>query len=244
MRLTLAGALVSISIQLTAATIVVDPNPIVTASSITSNVNGADLAGLLVTATYLEPSSTPPFGSVPVAIPMTWVATGPASGAATASGPAGPIVSVSVIGSASGNLAWSYQTTVLSPPLSLVLDGTAAGIYFDRAHTGPSTPGSGTGADIVFGPPLFPPGSDASFVVTYSSAVALDGNPPDGDLYAKLTITFPTNFAPTDFTFTQPTDRNVVPEPSSWLLIATGLAAIAIWRSVGRNAGAGGKITG
>jgi hypothetical protein len=40
MRLTIAGALLFANIPLTAATIVIDPNPIVTASSITSNVTG------------------------------------------------------------------------------------------------------------------------------------------------------------------------------------------------------------
>lgn len=241
MRLTIAGALLSVSVQLTAATIVIDPNPIVTASSITSNVTGADLAGLLVTATYLEPSDSPPF-TAPVAIPMTWVATGPSSGAATSTALGLPAVSLSVNGDASGNLAWSYQADILSPPFSLVLDGTAGGIYFDAAHTGPGTPGSGPGANIVFGPPLSPPGSDASFVVTYADAVSLDGNPPDNDLYAKLIINFPSMvggpyYAPTDFSFTQDTDRDIVPEPASWLLMATGLAGI-LWAAA-RNAGSG-----
>jgi len=197
---------------LVAANIVVNPNPIVAANSITASVTGADMAGLIVTATFAEPQG-------PTVFQMTWAATGPASGSASSGG----VVSVSLNGNASGSLAWNFGSGLLSPLLSLEFDGTAAGIYFDRAHSGPGTPGSGPGGDIVFGPPIFPPGIDASFTVTYSSAVALDGSPPDNDLYAKLRIDLP-NIPPTTFTFTQDTDRNIVPEPASWLLVAGGFA--------------------
>jgi hypothetical protein len=70
------------------------------------------------------------------------------------------------------------------------LDGTAEGIYFDRAHAVPETSGTGPGADIVFSP-LFPPGIESSVTVTYSEAVALPGKAAGNDLYAKLLIDFP-----------------------------------------------------
>ncbi|HTU47381.1 MAG TPA: PEP-CTERM sorting domain-containing protein [Bryobacteraceae bacterium] len=210
-----------VTAHLSAETIVVNPNPIVTANAISDNVTGSDLTGLVVVATFAEGTGT-------LVIPMTWTATGPISGSAS-----GPGLAVSVTGDASGNLAWQYSSTILGPPISLEFDGTAAGVYFDRAHAGPGTPGSGPGADIVFGP-LFPNGIDASIVVTYSSAVALAGMPPEDDLYAKLLIDFPNtvngpiNFVPQDFAFTQDVDHNIVPEPASWPLALAGLAALGV----------------
>jgi hypothetical protein len=197
-----------------AATILVNPNPPVFASVINSQVTGADLAGLVMTATYNGPVS-------PIVITSVWTPTGLTSGAAGNSA-----VSVSVAGNASDSLAWHYSSTFLSPLVSLDLDGSDAGIYFDRAHSGQGTPGSGPGADISFGP-LFPPGIDSQFVVTYSRAVSLNGAPPQNDLYAKLTINFG-NFLPQDFTFTQPVDRNVTPEPKSSWLILTGITVIVL----------------
>lgn len=207
--------------DLSAETILVNPNPIATANAISSEVNGADLAGLNVTATFGEASG-------PLVFPMTWAATGPGSGAASASTANHLNLSISVAGNAGASLAWQYTSNLLGPLLSLELDGTNAGIYFDRAHSGAGTPGSGPGADIAFAP-LFPSGS-SGIVATYSGAVSLDGAPPDNDLYANLLIDFPANFPPQDFAFTQPVDRNVVPEPVLWPVEFTGLAAFALLR--------------
>lgn len=217
-----------ITAHLTAETIRVDPNPTVTANAITDTVTGADLAGLLVTATFGEPTG-------PLVIPMIWAATGPTSGSASESGPPGspPLVALSLTGDASGSLAWNYTSILLGPLISLELDGGAAGIYFDRTHSGAGTPGSGPGNDIVFSP-LIPAGIESSIIVTYSNAVTLDGNPPENDLYASLLIDFPNsvsgppNFPPQDFEFTQDTDRNVVPEPASTLLVGEGLLMLGV----------------
>ncbi len=211
-----------ITADLSAETIVVNPNPIVTANAISDSLTGSDLTGLVVVGVFGE-------GSGPLVIPLTWTATGPTSGSASIS----PGFAVSVTGDASGNLAWHYSSNLLGPLISLEFDGTGAGVYFDRAHSGPGTPGSGHGADIVFGP-LFPNGIDTSVVATYSSAVTLDGMPPENDLYAKLLIDFPNslngpaNFPPQDFAFTQEVDHNIVPEPASWPLELGGLAAVGV----------------
>ena len=142
-------------------TINVNPSPTEVASAITDTVTGADLAGLRVTATYGE--------AAPLVIPMLWTATGPTSGSASESGPPGlpPAVSLSLTGDASGSLAWNYTSILLGSLISLELDGRAAGIYFDRTHSGPGTPGSGAGRDIVFSS-LVPAGIESSFVITYS----------------------------------------------------------------------------
>jgi hypothetical protein len=200
--------------HLSAATIVVDPNPTVTAHSILDSITGADMAGLIITASY---------GSVsgPIIDRMVWQPSGT------------PAVSVSLSGDTSGSLAWHYSSIILGPLLSLEFDGTAVGVYFDRTNPNPGTAGSGPGEDISFGA-LIPNGIDTSFVVTYSSAVVLGGSPPQNDLYTKLridfpnTVTGPAGFLPQDFAFTQDTDRNIVAEPASWLLAGSGLAVFGV----------------
>jgi hypothetical protein len=219
---------VSTALPLFPATIVVNPNPPVIAHSITDIVTGADMTGLIVTASYNTPPPTP------TTVTAVWAPTGLTSGAASVIMPsAGAILTVSVTGSASGTLAWQYTSLFLSPLISLTLDGSAAGIYFDRAHAGPGTPGSGTGADISFGPLLPNNSIESSVVVTYSRAVSLNGNAPANDLYAVMTISFagvpPSGgLEPQDFAFTQPVDRNVVPETAPALSILAGLAALSL----------------
>ncbi|MFL6451511.1 MAG: PEP-CTERM sorting domain-containing protein, partial [Bryobacteraceae bacterium] len=64
------------------------------------------------------------------------------------------------------------------------------------------------------------------------SAVTLNGNPAQNDLYAGLSINFAGlelgGLIPQDLTFTQPTDRNVAPEPVSLALILAGLSALLL----------------
>jgi hypothetical protein len=123
-----------------AATIIVNPNTVVSVNAIVDSLTGSDMTGLIATAEYAGPSS-------PIVVPMTWEATGPVSGAASSSPAPGetPTVSISLSGDTSGNLAWNYSSLFLSPLLSLQFDGTAAGVYFDRANPNPGTPGSGPG---------------------------------------------------------------------------------------------------
>ena len=205
-------------------TIVVNPNPTIIATSVTSSVTGADMAGLIVTATYNFPDGPQP-------VTLIWNANGPDSGAAGTP----PGTSLSVNGSASAVLAWHYSSTLLSPLISLELDGAAAGIYFDRAHSGPGTPGSGSGADISFSQ-LIPNGVESDIVATYSGAVSVDGNPPQNDLYSKLVVNFPAapfgGLEPQDFEFTQPVDRNVAPEPASSILALIALGLGFVVRSI------------
>ena len=197
--------------QASAATILVNPNPAVSTSSIVDTITGADMAGLIVRATYATPGS-------PTTVNMIWAQTGATSGAASSAA-----VTVSLSGDTSAAQAWRYASIFLSPLTTLEFDGTAAGIYFDRASPNPGTSGSGPGSDIAFGP-LSPVGIDSSFVVTYSSAVSLGANPAQNDLYARLRIDFGTSLTPQDFNFTQDTDRNPIPEPASALMVLCGLA--------------------
>lgn len=220
----LVALALSISAPVWPITVVVDPNQQTRANSITANVTGADITGLIVKETYGAPFN-------PFTVTSVWVPTGPTSGAASVGDVHSDriVASVSVSGNASASLAWHYSATFLSPLNSVELDGTAAGIYFDRAHSTASTPGSGPGADISFSPDLFNSSGLDDIVVTYSDAVRLKGSLTRNDLYAKLLIDFSAlqpfgGLEPQDFMFTQPTDRNVAPEPMSLLLILVGLA--------------------
>ena len=203
----------ALSTQVPAATILVSPNPLVSVPGVVDTINGAAMAGLIVRATYATPAA-------PTTLVMVWAATGATSGAASTG-----TTTVSLTGDTSAALAWRYSSVFLSPLTSLDFDGTAAGVFFDRANPNPGTPGSGPGNDIAFGS-LIPPGVDAAFTVTYSSAVGLGANSAQNDLYARMRIDFGANFIPQDFTFTQDTDQSVIPEPGGAWLALSGLALL------------------
>lgn len=178
----------------------------------------------------------------PVAFPMTWVATGPAAGMAQ------PLPLLLFFGGFRfGHWRCERRTCVGLPvecsessDLARARRYRGRNLFRSRAQ-GPRYFRRRLRSRHCFAVNGGPPGIDDSFVVTYAGAVALDGNPPNNDLYAKLIINFPTGFGAIDFEFTQETDRNIVPEPASWLLVAMGLAAIVACLAELRNAAIRGR---
>jgi len=213
---------------LSAGQIEVLPYPQVTAPyGIRDIITGADMAGLVVRAAYGGWSEAPDF-----ILTLTWAATGPTSGAASYTLPGfdSPGFFLSLDGETSRGLAWQYRSMYLTPLLSIELDGTFAGVYFDRSSPNPGTPGSGPGADITFRFAV----ENVMSLVTYENAVAVGANPPQGDLYARVVMRFEEwpwgGLSPQDFSFTQDTDHGVVPEPASGLLVCGGLVGFRAWR--------------
>lgn len=190
-----------------------NPSSPVVATNIVDPMTGADLAGLSVTANYSG------FG-----INALWQATGATSGATAAN----PLFSLSLTGNTDGTLAWQYTPGAPQTLLSLVLDGSAAGIYFDRTNPSPGVPGSGPGIDMAFS---FTPPPGFDIFVIYSGPVNYAGSPHD--LFTKVTIQFGGNggaagFAPQPFQFTQDTDRSVVPEPGASTMILAGVGLLGV----------------
>ena len=117
---------------------------------------------------------------------------------------------------------------MLSPLLSIELDGSAAGVFFDRQSPSPGVVGSGPGSDMAFSPL---PGYVGDIEVIYDQPVNWAGSPHD--LFSKVTMRFPgptgiiPGLFPTDFFFTQDSDR-AVPEPSAGMLLGIGLGLIGV----------------
>jgi len=78
----------------------------------------------------------------------------------------------------------------------------------------------------------------------YSNIVGVGGNPPVGDLFEQLTITFDNILGAEDFyEFRADTDNSsfdrpppaIVPEPSTWALMFVGLGAVGVAKRRRRN---------
>ncbi|MBS1831018.1 MAG: PEP-CTERM sorting domain-containing protein [Acidobacteria bacterium] len=191
-------------------------NSPISATNIVDPMTGADLGGVQVTANY-----------VGFSVAATFQVTGSSSGAAVIPGFGGPLFSVSVTGPTEAPLAWQYTSQFLSPLLSLVLDGSAASVFFDRTGPNPGVAGSGPGLDMAFAAPV----SLANILVTYDRPVNYAGSPHD--LFGKVTFSFPgvngnpDGLAPQNFSFTQDSDQTV-PEPGSGMLLGIGAGLLGL----------------
>ncbi len=108
------------------------------------SANGADLAGLLVTVTWdFGPLTTEPGIH---SFTYTWVATGADSGGIQPGFTTVPILGLS---GSSATAPWRFNGYYADPVLSIALDGTSAGILFDRSLPSPGTPGTATGNDEI-----------------------------------------------------------------------------------------------
>lgn len=179
--------------------------------------NGAELAGLLVTVTWdFGPLTTNPGIH---SFTYTWVATGADSGGIFVTGPVPPFPIMTLTGN-SATAAWRFTGLYADPVVSVMLDGTAAGILFDRALPDPGTPGTGTGNDALALIGLF------ATSASYSNPVGVAGAAPVGDLYSQLLFDFSGAPLFSEFSFTQSTVL-AIPEPATSVLTWLGLALVA-----------------
>lgn len=212
------------------------PTPSESVDRVGSGISGSDMAGMIVRATYRF-GARPGCGDFPYPTfcPTTftaiWAASGVDSGMAAYSGDfpsPDPIWWVTVTGNTSEDFAWAYRSVLLSPLMSLELDGSAAGIYFDRASPDPGTAGSDSGrdADIRWIPSHAVPVGDV--VVTYAGAVGIGSGVAAGDLYSRVVFDFSGleqgGVGAQTFDFTLDADGRI-PEPAAWLLVGLGLVA-------------------
>lgn len=192
------------------------------ASNIVDQITGADMAGMQVTALFAGFS-----------VSAVWQATGPTSGAVAAN----PVFSLSLSGNTDGNMAWQYTSLFPLTLTTLVLDGRAAGVFFDRTNPSFGVPGSGPGIDMAFSA-LSPPSINVS--VGYDGPVNFTAGPHD--LYGVVTMGFsggPTiGLPPQNFQFTQDTDRSggsgEVPEPGAGTMLAIGGALLGVQAAIRR----------
>ena len=188
--------------------------------------NGADLAGLLVTVTW----DFGPLTSEPGihSFIYTWGATGADSGGIQAWFTTIPILGLS---GNSATVAWIFNGLYADPVLSIMLDGTAAGIMFDRSLPSPGTPGTGAGNDAIA------TGIPATFMgipATYSNPVGVAGAPPVGDLYSQLRFDLQGPAQYSRLSFTQATVL-ATPEPAAFVVTLLGLALVVSGLSAERR---------
>lgn len=216
--------------------VVEDPGTQRNVSGISHVVEGDDMAGILVTATFFDGS----FETVP------WAASGIGAGIAS-----GTDWSLSAVGDTYFT-DWILTNDRGSGLTTLEIDAWSGDMAFDLSfgtlglEIGTPTSDLGfTFGDLLSVSALYQlPGSDAT--ATYSDLVALSPSSPVGDLYGRLTISFdgtsignldegfpsgggPLNAYP-EFRFRTDTDAvQPVPEPST---VALGLTA-AVFGTVG-----------
>ncbi|WP_077342121.1 hypothetical protein [Pseudocolwellia agarivorans] len=179
-------------------------------AGIISNINGADMSGIQVTAMFGNGSSET----------LTWAATGATSGGVTGAG-----WSLSLTGDTFGDYNgasnmfvgdWVLSNDSLSIGIvGLEVNAGIAGVYFDDADSIEYTAGSNVGR------PFASSSTDvsASFTNVFSAP----------DLFGTMNIDWkPTTFLDLGqkLTFLTDTDKSVVSEPATALVFLSGLLAL------------------
>lgn len=193
-------------------------NPVLfTAEVFDFTTTGADMGGMIVTATFAS-------GATQSAV---WGATGAVSGGAF-----GSMFEVFVDGDTYTSV-WSLKNTSAERLVSVFFNGPAGNTIFDRTEpsNGPNfgTENSRRGRDFTYvsGAP------NGVIDVTYSGIIALESDVPVGDIYAFLNVDL-NGLAGgglasgTTLRFRQDTDNAIVPVPvpASFLLFASALGGV------------------
>lgn len=196
-------------------------NPVFS-SLITSNVTGADMAGIEVTAYFAGGGSET----------VTWLATSTDNSIPFQEGYAGGVTGTGWALAQQGNTfgdvtpagqqlgVWSLSSE--ASLIALEIDALIAGFVFDNVFSIEHTSGSGVGRPFVSN--QFP-GPDAVYGDLFSSP----------DLYGSLTLDWGRTEFVGDMLFMADTDRLSVPEPAGVLLLAAGLFGMAGVRARGKK---------
>jgi hypothetical protein len=204
-----------------AATIVFDnTNPQNTTALTGFATSGDEMDGMALLVTYA-------LGGDDAA---TWVDNGPGCGVAVGSN-----WSLEQCGDTFSS-DWTLTAGAGAGIASLFIDAGVGGTVFDMTSPDPGTTGSASGL-------TFATSSTLGITVTFSGPVGVAGNPPVGDLYRYMLITFASPFEG-ELVFGQDADNllirgditpSEVPEPASMLLLGGGLAAAAARRRRARR---------
>lgn len=203
-----------------------------------SDTTGADMVGMLITATYSNGTS----------LTCSWTSSGTCSNTPTGGGfsvtyPAGNSTSP-----LNGGTDWTIANTRTGLSLtSIVFDGIPGKTAFDRcmgllggfndtgtsllACLGEGTANSSAGYSVGDGNG----GSAINANVQYSNQLHLAGQAAVGDLWGKITIAFTSNFAPgATFTFRTDTDTlsplilTDAPEPATFAMMGAALLVLGL----------------
>jgi hypothetical protein len=185
---------------------------------------GADMVGMLVTASLLNP-----LGAA-VSQTLAWGATGPAAG-----GVSDDVWSLSLDGD-SFDSAWSFTLANGWTLLELTLEGQPGLTMFDRSFDGlTGTDGSAAGRDFSSFSLDDDDDNGVDVTATYANPVGVAGSPPVGDLFGILRLAFDEGLVTQGFTFVADTDNDEriinVSEPASLALMGAGLIGLGLLRN-------------
>jgi len=128
---------------------------------------------------------------------------------------------------------WTLTNLSANNLVGFTLSGAPAARVFDRANPSEGTPGSAGGLDFVFRL-----GALAGSTADYTNIVRVGGNPPVGDLFESIVVSLGSGGLATSASLAFEADVDEaeagavvvpvpsVPEPSTWILLGTGLLSL------------------